>query len=45
MHELINPDQMYQMDSAAIASGLSLEQLIENAGRVVAEEIIRRYGA
>ena len=36
---------MYQADALAIASGIAEAQLIENAGRAVAEEIIRRYGA
>ncbi|MDE2445645.1 MAG: NAD(P)H-hydrate dehydratase [Alphaproteobacteria bacterium] len=45
MHELITPAQMYQMDTAAIASGITLELLIDRAGRAVAEEITRRFGA
>ena len=36
---------MYQADALAIASGTTEHTLIENAGCVVAEEIIRRYGA
>ena len=36
---------MYQADALAIASGITEAQLIENAGRAVAEEITRRYGA
>jgi hydroxyethylthiazole kinase-like uncharacterized protein yjeF len=36
---------MYQADALTIASGISETQLIENAGRAVAEEITRRYGA
>ena len=36
---------MYQADALAIASGITETQLIENAGRAVAEEITRRYGA
>ncbi len=36
---------MYQADALVIASGITELALIENAGRAVAEEIIRRYGA
>jgi hydroxyethylthiazole kinase-like uncharacterized protein yjeF len=36
---------MYQADALTIASGITETQLIENAGRTVAEEIARRYGA
>ena len=45
MTELLTPTQMYQADALALASGITEAQLIENAGRTVAEEITRRYGA
>ena len=42
MTELLTPEQMYRADQLC---GLDEVLLIENAGRAVAEEIIRRYGA
>ena len=36
---------MYRADELAVRAGISVDALIENAGRAVAEEIIRRYGA
>jgi hydroxyethylthiazole kinase-like uncharacterized protein yjeF len=41
---LLTPDEMAQADALATAT-ISLEQLMENAGRAVAEEIVRRFGA
>jgi ADP-dependent NAD(P)H-hydrate dehydratase / NAD(P)H-hydrate epimerase len=43
--ELLTPQQMSRADELTIGAGLPVEQLIENAGRAVAEEIARRYGA
>ena len=36
---------MYHADELAVRAGISVETLIDNAGRAVAEEIVRRYGA
>lgn len=40
--ELLTSEQMQQVDKTC---AIPIEQLIENAGRAVAEEIVRRYGA
>ena len=45
MIELLTPEQMYRADELAMRGGISVDALIENAGRAVAEEINRRYGA
>ncbi len=41
-NEILTPQQMSRVDHLC---GVTEEQLIENAGRAVAEEIVRRYGA
>ena len=40
--ELLSPEQMRRVDDTC---GIAVMTLIENAGRAVAEEIIRRFGA
>ena len=44
-HELLTPAEMYRADALAVAAGTALLALMERAGRSVAEEIVRRYGA
>lgn len=45
INEILTPEQCYKADKASVARGISLDTLIDNAGRTVAEEIVRRYGA
>lgn len=45
MNELLTPAEMYRADVLAVEGGASSLMLMENAGRAVAEEIVRRYGA
>lgn len=44
-HEILTPDEMYRADALAAAMGVPTLTLMDNAGRAVAEEIIRRFGA
>ncbi len=45
MHELLTPAEMYRADALAVERGCQSIALMDNAGRAVAEEILRRYGA
>ncbi|MBC8038291.1 MAG: NAD(P)H-hydrate dehydratase [Rhizobiales bacterium] len=45
MNELLTPAEMYKADALAVQAGGSSLTLMEIAGRSVAEEIVRRYGA
>ncbi len=45
MNELLTPAEIYRADALAVKAGVASLTLMENAGRAVAEEIVRRYGA
>ena len=45
MNELLTPAEMYRADALTVAAGVASFALMDNAGRAVAEEIVRRFGA
>lgn len=42
--EYVTPSEMRKEEERALSLGISTERLMENAGRGVAEEIVRRFG-
>lgn len=42
-NEILTPDEMRQAEALAIVGGIPSSQLMENAGRAVAVEILKRY--
>lgn len=44
MDEYITPEQMRKAEEMAVSNGVSIETLMENAGRGVADEVEKHYG-
>jgi hydroxyethylthiazole kinase-like uncharacterized protein yjeF len=42
---LLTPEEMYLADALAVQAGVKSMTLMENAGRAVAEEVVRRFAA
>lgn len=42
---ILTPAEMYRADAMAMASGVTEKSLVERAGRAVAEDVVRRFGA